>query len=483
MPFKDLREWLAVLEREQELVRVQQEVDWNLEVGAITRRLCETDGPAVLFEKIKDYPKGFRILGAPCAMSRRHRYARLALALDLPAGADIREITRAYLQLREKTIPPVIVREGSCQEKIYLGDKVDLYRLPAPMIHAGDGGRYIGTWHTVITRDPESGWVNYGMYRLMIHDRNHLGGLIGPIQHFREHLRKHQALGRVMEFAVAIGTEPVTALISSVSIQGRKSEAEVIGGIRGKPLELVRCKTVDLAVPATSEIIIEGVVHPDELKEEGPFGEYTGYMVSGRLPRPVFTVTAITHRKDPILTMTSIGVPVDEDHVIMPIANAAEVLHEVRDVKGFPVDFVYVVPESANHFWVVSTRVPDKTYPRRLAMAIWSTKAGRMANYLLIVNDDVDITDLRRVTWAMATRVHPVRGVLQIPHAYTSVLVPFLAPEEREKADGAYMLLDGTWPTDWPAQAVPAVSSFATLWPKEIQEKVLTKWKDYGFES
>jgi 4-hydroxy-3-polyprenylbenzoate decarboxylase len=239
---------------------------------------------------------------------------------------------------------------------------------------------------------------------------------------------------------------------------------------------------VNLEVPATSEIVIEGIVNPGDLKEEGPFGEYTGYMVSDRSPRPVFTVTAITHRNDPILTMTSIGVPVDEDHVVMPIANAAEVLQEVRDVKGYPVNFIYVLPESANHFWVVSTKVPDKTYPRRLAMAIWGTKAGRFANYLLVVNDDVDVTDLRSVIWAMATRVHPVRGILQIPHAYTSVLVPFMAPEERPKADGAYMLLDGTWPTDWPPGAVPTVSSFSTLWPKDLQQKVLGRWKEYGFE-
>jgi 4-hydroxy-3-polyprenylbenzoate decarboxylase len=458
------------------------EVDWNLEVGAIVRRLCETDGPAVLFEKVKDYPPGFRILGAPFAMSRRHRYARLASALDLPMESGVRDITEAYLKKRERMIPPTIVSEGPCQENILIGDDVDLYRFPAPLIHDGDGGRYIGTWHTVITRDPDNGWVNYGMYRLMIHDRNHMGVLFGPIQHFAEHLRKYRALGRPMEFAVAIGTEPVTALISCVSIQGKVNEADVIGGIRGEPLEVVRCQTVDLTVPATSEIVIEGVVQPDELRDEGPFGEYTGYVVSERLPRPVFTVTAITHRHDPILTMTSIGVPVDEDHVVMPIANGAEVLQEIRDTKGYPVDFLYVLPESAGHFWVVSTKVPDKTYPRRLAMAIWGTKAGRMANYLLVVNDDVDITDLRAVVWAMATRVHPVRGTLEIPHAYTSVLVPFLAPEEREKADGAYMLLDGTWPTDWPRQAVPTVSSFAKIWPKEIQEKVLAKWKEYGLE-
>lgn len=481
MPFADLREWLSVLERVGELQRVGSEVDWNLEAGAVVRRICETDGPAVLFEKIKDYPEGFRLLGAPMAQSRLHRYARLAIALDLPPESGVQEITESYLKRRKNLIAPVIVSSAPCQENVLTGDEADLLKFPVPLIHGGDGGRYIGTWHTVITKDPENAWVNYGMYRLMVLGKNRMAGLIGPIQDFQRHLSAYKMLGRPMEFAVAIGTEPVTTLMSCVSVQGKKSEAEVIGGLRGKPLELTRCKTVNLEAPATAEIVLEGFINPDETEGEGPFGEYTGY-VGGRQPRPVFHVTAVTHRSDPILTMTSIGVPVDEDHVVMPIANAAEVLEEVRDRKGYPVNFIYVLPESTMHFWVVSTKVPDKTYPRRLAMAIWSTKSGRYANYLLLVNDDVDITDLRSVIWAMATRVHPVRDVWQVPHAYTSILVPFLSPEERKSGDGAYMLLDGTWPANLSLDEVPKVSSFHHLWPEEIKKKVLARWTEYGFK-
>lgn len=481
MPFVDLREWLSALEKAGELQRIGVEVDWDLEAGAIVRRICETDGPAVLFEKIKDYPKGFRLLGAPMAQSRRHRYARLAIALDLPPDSSVKEITESYLKRRKHPIPPVRVSSAPCQENVLTGDEVDLLKFPVPVIHGGDGGRYIGTWHTVITKDPGSSWVNYGMYRLMVLGKNRLAGLIGPIQDLQRHLSEYKKLGRRMEFAVAIGTEPVTAMMSCVSVQGKKSEAEVIGGLRGKPLELVPCKSVELEAPATAEIVLEGFINPDELEEEGPFGEYTGY-VGGRQPRPVFHVTAVTHRTDPILTMTSIGVPVDEDHVVMPIANGAEVLEEVRDHKGYPVDSIYILPESTMHFWVVSTKVPDKTYPRRLAMAIWGTKSGRYANYLLLVNDDVDITDLRSVIWAMATRVHPVRDVWQVPHAYTSILVPFLSPEERKNADGAYMLLDGTWPAELLPDQVPQVSSFSNLWPEEIRKKVLARWSEYGFE-
>ncbi|OGQ84051.1 MAG: hypothetical protein A3F90_14780 [Deltaproteobacteria bacterium RIFCSPLOWO2_12_FULL_60_19] len=484
MPFADLREWISALEKAGELQRVSTEVDWRLEVGAIVRRVCETNGPAVLFEKLKDYPKGFRILGAPMARSRNHPHARLAIALGFPPDTGVRELTESYLARRKNSIPPrVIDFPGPCQENILTGDAVDLLKFPVPLIHGGDGGRYIGTWHTIITRHPEKPWVNYGMYRLMVHDKKRMGAFLGPIQDIRRHLAAYQRLGRQMEFAVAIGAEPVTAALSCVSLQGERSEVDVIGGLRREPLELVRCKTVDLEVPATAEIVIEGFVNPDESEDEGPFGEYTGYVAGGRQPRPVFNVTAVTHRNDPILTMTSIGIPVDEDHVVMPIANAAEVLEELRDHKGYPVNFVHILPESANHFWAVSTKVPDNTYARRLAMAIWGTKAGRYANYLLLVNEDVDITDLKSVVWAMATRVHPVRDVWQVPHGYTSVLIPFLSAEERKSGDGAYMLLDGTWPADLPASEIPKVSSFARLWPEEIQSRVLARWNEYGFKA
>ncbi|MBW1839817.1 MAG: UbiD family decarboxylase [Deltaproteobacteria bacterium] len=175
MPYQDLREWISALEKEGEIKRVEKEVDWDLEVGAITRRVYDLGAPAPLFEKIKGYPKGYRILSAPIGLSARNKYARLALALDMPADSTIRDLTEEYIRRKKNPIPPVEVKEGPCQENVYLGEEVDLYKFPAPMVHEGDGGRYLSTWHTVISKDPDSGWVNYGMYRQMIHDKNYLG--------------------------------------------------------------------------------------------------------------------------------------------------------------------------------------------------------------------------------------------------------------------------------------------------------------------
>ncbi|MBW1839818.1 MAG: UbiD family decarboxylase, partial [Deltaproteobacteria bacterium] len=239
-----------------------------------------------------------------------------------------------------------------------------------------------------------------------------------------------------MEVAVAIGTEPVTALMAATALPTGVNEADIIGALRREPLELVKCRTVDLHVPATSEIVIEGYIAPHETKKEGPFGEYTGYRASGVHDWPVLNVTAITHRNDPILTMSAMGVPVDDAAVIMPFTMGADVLEELRDVKQFPVDFVYLPPEGVSHIWVVSTKVPYQTYPKNLAMNVWATKPGSVyASVLVVVNDDVDITDIGKIMWILATRVHPVRDTSTEPHTLTSPLLPWPHPDERARMD------------------------------------------------
>ena len=186
MALKDLRDFIRVLESHGELQRVREEVDWNLEMGAIIRHCYDIGAPAALFEKVKDHPKGFRALGASLGPSQQpghSLYARIALAFGLEPDATPQAIMKYYLAHKDKPIKPVTVKTGTCKENILLGKDVDLTKFPAPLIHGGDGGRYIGTWHTVVTKDPDSSWVNWGMYRLMVHDRNTMGCLFPLQQH------------------------------------------------------------------------------------------------------------------------------------------------------------------------------------------------------------------------------------------------------------------------------------------------------------
>ncbi|MBW2057005.1 MAG: UbiD family decarboxylase [Deltaproteobacteria bacterium] len=483
MPFSDLREYIEALEREGELVRIKREVDWNLELGAVIRRSYDLRAPAPLFENVKDYPKGYRILGAPIGLSRRPRraLARLATALGLPPNSTFSEIVEWCAGRRKERIKPVVRDGGPCKEEVHLGDRVNLLDLPVPFFHKGDGGRYLGTWHIVVTKDPDTQWVNWGMYRLMVIDERTMGCLLRPDQHIGLHYyQKCEARGRPMEFAVAIGTEPVSSLVGAMRVPPGVEEADVAGGIRGEPVELVECETVDLCVPATAEIVIEGVVPPHEREEEGPFGEYTGYLAHESSPKPVFRVTALTHRRDPIQVHSCMGVPVDDSDVVTTVMRAADILDDLRE-KGFPVRMVYLPPEAVGHLAVISTRVPFANFAKHLAFSVWGSTSGRTIWYLVVVDEDIDPTDMGEVTWALTTRCHPQRGIFSTGSSWGIPLLPFLSEYEKTHYMGSQVLFDCTWPKDWPEQAVPVKASFDQVWPEEIQQRVLENWSAYGY--
>ncbi|MDP2728226.1 MAG: UbiD family decarboxylase [Dehalococcoidia bacterium] len=481
MAFQDQRDYIAALEREGEIQRIEKEVDWDLEVGAIIRRSYDLKAPAPYFQNIKGYPAGYRILGAPIGTSSQPKrlHARLAISLGMKPDSTYEEIVEGYIKSKKNPLKPTLVSNGPCKEHVHIGDEIDLDEFPVPLLHEGDGGRYIGTWHLVATRDPDTDWVNWGTYRVMIHDKKSMGILLSPNQHIGLHYAKYESRGQPMQFAIAIGTEPVTPLIAASFYPAGVNEVDFAGSVRGEPVELVKCETVDLAVPATSEIVIEGVIPPFERQEEGPFGEYTGYRAGERAPRPICRVTAITHRRNPVLPVSCLGVPVDDSAALKPL-RSAEILDDLR-TSGFPVKMVNCPLESPLLF-VVSTKVPYAGYPRHLAAAVWGgNSGGRSANYLVIVEDDVDITDSDEVLWALTTRCHPDRGIFKMTGTSASPLLPFLSLEEKRKRTAAHVLFDCTWPKDWPKEAIPVKASFDVLWPKEVQEKVLKSWKEYGY--
>lgn len=482
MAFKDLREYIVELEKEGEVQPIEKEVDWDLELGAIIRRSYDLKAPAPFFQKIRGYPTGYRVLGAPLGTSAKpgRLHARLAITLGMKPDSSLQDIMAEYIKRKKSPLKPTMVSWGPCKENIHLGDEVDLEEFPVPLIHQGDGGRYIGTWHTVTTRDPDSDWVNWGMYRIMLHDKRSMGILIAAFQHIGFHYAKYEARNQPMEIAVAIGTEPVAPLIASGLYAAGLNEVEVVGGIRGEPVELVKCETVDLAVPATSEIVIEGQTWPHERRDEGPFGEYTGYMAGEKGPRPVCRVTAITHRNNPILPVSCMGVPVDDSAARRPL-QAADLLDDLR-MRGFPVKMV-ACPLSAPLLFVISTKVPYTNYAKHLAAAVWgSPTEGRKAYYLVIVDDDVDITNTEEFLWAWTTRCHPDRGIFKLTNSTGNSLLPFLDLEERRNCTTSHVLFDCTWPKTWPKEAIPVKASFDVMWSEEVRDKVVTNWAEYGYE-
>jgi 4-hydroxy-3-polyprenylbenzoate decarboxylase len=263
-----------------------------------------------------------------------------------------------------------------------------------------------------------------------------------------------------VEFAIAIGTEPVTPWVAGTWSTPKVSKADLIGGIRSAPLELVKCETVNLVVPATSEIVIEGFSLP---------------------PYPIYHVTAISYRHHPILPVSFTGTSVDDSSVSFSLTKAANILDAVRG-HGFSVKAVYCPPEAAPYCTAVSTKIPYPDYARSLANAIWKTDWGRSSGYLFIVEEDVDVTDMGEVLWAVSNTCHPRRGMLRVENERDHPLLPFLSPEEKAKHLGAYVLFDCTWPREWPKEAIPTKASFDNVWPKEVQEKILRDWHAYGYK-
>lgn len=479
MAFRDLREYIAKLEEEGELRHIKTEVDWNLELGAISRRAIELRAPAPLFENIKGYPAGYRVL-ANLMSGTRPSHGRLAIAMGLPKATPILKLIDEFAERVQSQVKPLIVKTGPCKEVIRLGDAVNVLDLPVPLIHGRDGGRYIGTWHIDINKDPDTGWVNWGMYRHMVHDEKTLGWLATPYQHGPNiYYQKYESRGQPMPMAIAIGTDPLSSVAAATSFPAEITEAEAAGGLRGAPVELVKCETIDLEVPATSEIVLEGMVYPGERRMEGSFGEFTGYDAGGKAPRTVFRVQCITHRKNPILTMCNPGKGWEENDVVFTINASAIIRNELKS-RGIPFKSVYVLPPSMSV--VVSSAHQYNGYPHTLASAIWSTKTGVSKPYIFIVGEDVDVTDSEDILWCLTTRLHPERGIHVFHETPISPLAPFLSRQDKEKGTGSRVVFDATFPYSWRDEDRPLVVDLQNAWPAEVREKVLARWAEYGME-
>lgn len=476
--YKDNREFMNALKEYNDLVTIEQEVDWDMEMGAIVRRVCEKRAPAPYFKKIKDYPE-FEAFGAPLAT-----YKRLAIAMGMKPEATVAEISDEYVRRTTGTgIKPVLIdpKNAPCKEIIWRGKEVDLFQLPAPMVHGGDGGRYLATWHIVVTKDPDTGAVNWGMYRQMIFDEQ---TMVGPLLPFSDagkvFYTKFVPKNKPMPFATVIGMDPLAGIAGCAPAP--ISEDEFTGMLMGEPVEVVKCETCDLEVPAHSEIVLEGEVLPNIQIPEAPFGEYTGYRTSPREPRTVYRVKAITMRRRPLLTVSNMGMPTDEGQLLRSFSLGLEMRKLLRD-QGIPITGVYMLPESTHHMVVVGVKVTYSNVASQIANLVFGSKLSPWFHMVVVVDEDVDIYNKDEVIHALSTKCHPIRGIRKYEHAVGTPLYPFADPEDRKWSRGAQVLFDCTFPLDWPKALVPIKVSFNNpdIYPKEIQEKVLANWKNYGF--
>jgi 4-hydroxy-3-polyprenylbenzoate decarboxylase len=521
LPFDDLRQWITALDRAGELKRIKTEADPILEIAEITDRVSKSKtgkpgGPALLFQNIKGYP------GSQLLINQFGSEARMKLALGVTSFDEFADRIKIFLDMKSpqgfldklKMLPllteagkffPKTVPTGPCKEIIKC-DNFSLLDFPILQCWPQDAGRFI-TLPCVITRDPKSGKRNVGMYRLQIYDAKttaaHWQRQKVAAEHYRQALRnarsgsadtttkegapsfasfakggnsvavdlmartsggqvvseKNHPKGR-MEVAVAIGTDPAVTFSAIVPAPPDVEEYLIAGFLRAAPVELVKCETVDLEVPAASEIVLEGYVNLDELRTEGPFGDHTGFYSLEDL-YPVFHVQCITHRKDPIYATTIVGKPPMEDaymgkaveRVFLPLMRLT--IPELIDIN-LPIEGVF------HNLMIVSIR---KSYPgqaRKVMNAIWSLGQAMFTKVIIVVDEDVDVQDLADVTLKVLNHIDPERDI-----QFTLGPVDSLDHASRLANYGSKMGIDATrkWPTE----------GFTRPWPDEIVMDAKTK--------
>ncbi|MBP9219417.1 MAG: 4-hydroxy-3-polyprenylbenzoate decarboxylase [Sterolibacterium sp.] len=453
MKYGDLREFIAQLEKMGELKRISVEVDPHLEMTEICDRVLRAGGPALLFEKPKGstMPVLANLFGTP---------RRVALGMGEEDTGALREVGKLLAYLKEPEPPkglkdawdklpvlkqvlnmaPRVLSSAPCQEVVWAGQEVDLARLPIQHCWPGDVAPLI-TWGLVVTRGPNKTRQNLGIYRQQVLGPNkvimrwlaHRGGALD----FRDHCERHP--DQPFPLAVVIGADPATVLGAVTPVPDTLSEYQFAGLLRGAKTELVQCLGSDLQVPASSEIVLEGVIHPGETALEGPYGDHTGYY-NEQAPFPVFTIERITSRRDPIYHSTYTGKPPDEPAMLGVALN--EVFVPLLQ-KQFPeiVDF-YLPPEGCSYrLAVVSIRKQYPGHAKRVMFGIWSFLRQFMyTKFIIVTDDDVDIRDWKDVIWAMTTRVDAARDTLMVENTPIDYL-DFASPEA---SLGSKMGIDAT---------------------------------------
>ncbi|KAM0752322.1 UbiD family decarboxylase [Meredithblackwellia eburnea MCA 4105] len=494
LPHLNFRAFVEALRNDNDLVSIKREVDPFLEAAAITRRLYETDGPAVLFENLKGAKNGlFRILGAPNALRADPvtRYGRLARHLALPPTASMKEILDKMLSASSRPpIEPTVVIGGECKENILKGDEINLEELPAPMIHADDGGKYIQTYGMHVVQSPDGKWTNWSIARAMIYDNKHLVGLVIEPQHIWQIHQLWKKEGRDCPWALCFGVPPAAIMAASMPIPDGVSEAGYIGSFTGSSLEVTKCETNDLYVPASSEIVFEGSLSITERGPEGPFGEMHGYIFPADTHDwPIYTVKCITHRDDAILPMSACGRLTDETHTMIGALAAAEIGRVCREA-GLPVKEAFS-PFESQVTWVALQFDSQKLLEMKTTAAelrkkvgdiVFYHKAGYTIHRLVLVGDDVDVYDGKDILWAFSTRCRPSMDETFYEDCKGFPLVPYMSHGPGSPVKGGKVVSSALLPCEFTTGRDFVPADFKHSYPQELREHVLAKWTSDGFK-
>src|SRR3989338_6577814 len=461
-----LRSWLKEVGALGELREIEG-ADWDLEIGGIADLVTEMgNSPAVLFDGIKGYPKGYRVLINSLGSTRR-----LGLSLGIPPDLAPLEFVKEWRKKSSgvKLIPPRVVKEGPVLENVRRGKDVDLFSFPAPRWFELDGGRYIGTGSVNITRDPEEGWVNLGTARVMVHDAKTVGFYIAPGRHGRIHREKAFAQGEPFKVAISLGHDPLIFLAGALEIPYGVCEYDFIGGILGRPVEVIEGELTGLPVPATAEIVLEGECIKGEERTEGPFGEWTGYYGSSARPEPVVKIQSVMFRNDPIILGYALKwrAPLKAALVWDDLEKAG-----VPDIQGV---WYHEAAGAAYLFLVVSVKQRYPGHARQAGIiATQCHAAAYLGRYTVVVDEDIDPSNLDEVLWAVCTRSDPEQDIEILRRCWSGPLDPII-PKER-KGFNSRAIIDATRPFEWLQEFPPVAKS-----SRELRERLLRQWGELLF--
>jgi 4-hydroxy-3-polyprenylbenzoate decarboxylase len=483
MAYTDLRDFIRALEKQGELKRVPFEVSPELEITEFANRSVKTGGPALLFEK----PKGHDV---PVLVNAFASMKRMQIALEVDSVDDVARRISEFLQMQMpegllgklKMLPklgeigaffPKIVSSGPCKEVIHRDD-LSLDKIPVLKCWPGDGGPFI-TLPMVFSKNPETGKRNCGCYRMQVYDERTTGMHWQTHKQGAEHYRRMRAAGDVkrMPIAVAIGADPATMYSAILPLPPDIDEMMIAGFLRSKPVEMVKCETVDIEVPAQAEFVLEGYVELGELRREGPFGDHTGFY-SLDDDYPVFHLTCITHRKNPIYATTIVGPPPMEDfymgkaieRIFLPLMRLQ--LPEVRDIC-MPAEGIF------HNLILVSIRKSYPGHARKVMHSIWGTGQAMFSKVIVVVDEDVDVQNVSEVAWKALNNIDPERDI-----QFVMGPVDSLDHASRLANYGSKMGIDATkkWSEEGFTRRWPDVIRM----PAEVSKRVDELWKKAGLK-
>ena len=466
---QDLRSWLEEVERFDQVQRVDG-AELGEEGGGILDLYQRKMGnPALLFDEVPGFPKGHRILANVLTS-----VPRINIALGLASTATERELVlwwRDYMK-HAPAHSPIMVEDGAVRENTLANEAVDLTTIPTPKWHEHDGGQFIGTGCMVVMKDPDTGWVNYGAYRVQTHGPATASVMMSPGRHGRIIMDKYHTRGEPCPVAVVAGMHPAMLMIAGLEIPQGTSEYDAVGGIFGEPVRTVAMPSTGLPVPANAEIAFEGYVHEGEFIDEGPLGEWTGYYAGGKRPQPLIRVTTLQHRDEPMLLGVIPAVPPNDNTYYLGSYRSGAVWNQL-EAAGIPeIRGVCAHEAGGSRMWLtVSIKQMYAGHSKQAGLIASQCYAGAYTNrWVVVVDEDIDPANTNDVLWAMCTRFDPREDLETLTGCWSTALDPMAYDPDGDRRNSR-LVIDACVPwrrrEDFP---IVARSS------PELDERIRAKW-------